>query len=162
MISKEQLCGTWELESWMIGYSDREEFTYPFGEDPQGLLLYTDDGWMSASICRAGRAPLSADVSFRKLPAADRAAAFTSYFHYAGRYRVEHGDVIHAIAQSLNPNMVGTEQLRHAELDGQTLVLSGKDEVGGTTRFHSLVWHRLAAAPATAELNEVIDIQVSS
>jgi hypothetical protein len=41
MISKEQLCGTWELESWTIGYSDRDEFTYPYGDDPQGLLLYT-------------------------------------------------------------------------------------------------------------------------
>ncbi len=65
MISKEQLSGTWELESWTIGYADRDDFSYPYGEDPQGLLLYTGDGWMSASICRAGRAPLPADVSFR-------------------------------------------------------------------------------------------------
>jgi len=164
MISKEQLCGTWGLESWTIGYSDRDEFTYPYGEDPQGLLLYTDDGWMSASICRSGRAALSAEVSFRKLPEADKAAAFSSYFHYAGRYRVEDGDVIHEVVQSLNPNMAGTAQLRHAELDGKTLVLSGKDEIGGTTRFHSLVWHRLAAATTTAtdEVTDIIDIQVSS
>lgn len=164
MISKEQLCGTWDLESWTIGYSDRDDFTYPYGEDPQGLLLYTGDGWMSASICRSGRAGLPAEASFRKLPEADRAAAFSSYFHYAGRYRVVDGDVIHDVAQSLNPNMAGTAQLRHAELDGQTLVLSGKDEVGGATRFHSLVWHRLAAAETTAsaEVTEVIEIQVSS
>jgi hypothetical protein len=118
---------------------------------------------MSASICRAGRALLPADVSFRALPDTDRAAAFSSYFHYAGRYQVQDADVIHAVALSLNPNMVGTEQLRHAELDGQTLVLSGKDEVGGTTRFHSLVWHRLAVAENTevTEVNEVIDIQIS-
>ena len=52
------------------------------------------------------------------------------------------GDVIHSVRQSLNPNFPGSEQLRHAELDGQTLVLSGKDEVGGVIRFHSLVWHK--------------------
>ncbi len=155
MISKEQLSGTWELESWTIGYSDRDDFSYPYGEDPQGLLLYTEDGWMSASICRTDRALLPGDVSFRKLPEAARAAAFSSYFHYAGRYRVVDGDVIHEITQSLNPNMAGTEQLRHAELDGQTLVLSGKDQVGKTTRFHSLVWHRQAVA-------EEIDIQFSN
>ena len=56
-----------------------------------------------------------------------KAAAFSSYFHYAGRYRVVDGDVIHYVTQSLNPNFPGSEQLRHAELDGQTLVLSGKD-----------------------------------
>ncbi len=64
--------------------------------------------------------------------------------------------MIHLVTQSLNPNMAGTEQLRHAELDGQTLVLSGKDQVGNTTRFHSLVWHRKAAA----EADVVIDIDI--
>jgi len=146
MISKAELNGTWQLESWTIGYSDRDDFTYPYGEDPQGLLLYTDDGWMSASICRKKRALLPQDVSFRKLPDELRAEAFASYFHYAGRYRVVEGDVVHYVTQSLNPNFPGTEQLRHAELDGQTLVLSGKDQVGEITRFHSLVWHKLNAA----------------
>jgi hypothetical protein len=153
MISNEELNGTWQLESWTIGYSDRDDFTNPYGEDPQGLLLYTNDGWMSASICRKERALLPRDVSFRKLPDETRAGAFSSYFHYAGRYRVVEGDVIHYVTQSLNPNFPGTEQLRHAELDGQTLVLSGKDKVGEITRFHSLVWHKL---PATEE-HEVID-----
>lgn len=146
MISKEDLHGAWKLEAWTIGYSDREEFSYPYGENPQGLLMYTQDGWMSASICRSDRQPLPEDVNFRKLPDALKAAAFSSYFHYAGRYRLVEGDVIHQVSQSLNPNFPGTEQLRHAELDGQTLVLSGKDEVGGVTRFHSLVWHKMPAA----------------
>ena len=153
MISKEDLIGSWHLESWTIGYSDREDFTYPYGEEPEGLLLYATDGWMSASIARAGREALPEDVSYRKLPDAVKAGAFSSYFHYAGRYRVVDGDVIHQVTQSLNPNFPGTEQLRHAELDGQTLVLSGKDQVGDVIRFHSLVWHKL---PPTEE-REVID-----
>ncbi len=147
MISKEDLLGCWQLESWAIGYSDREDFTYPYGEEPVGLLLYTNDGWMSASIARPERAALPEDVSYRKLSDEVKAGAFTSYFHYAGRYRVADGDVVHQVTQSLNPNFPGTEQLRHAELDGQTLVLSGKDQVGGATRFHSLVWHRADATP---------------
>ena len=147
MISKDDLIGTWQLESWTIGYTDRDEFTYPYGEEPQGLLVYSTDGWMSASINRPGRALLPEDVSYRKLPDALKAQAFSSYFHYAGRYRVADGDVIHYVTQSLNPNFPGTEQLRHAELDGHTLVLSGKDQVGGATRFHSLVWHRAGSTP---------------
>jgi hypothetical protein len=143
MISKDDLIGTWQLESWAIGYADSEEFTYPYGEEPQGLLLYSNDGWMSASIARPGRALLPEDVSYRKLPDALKAEAFSSYFHYAGRYQVVDGDVVHYVTQSLNPNFPGTEQLRHAELDGHTLVLSGKDEVSGAKRFHSLVWHRV-------------------
>ncbi len=142
MISEDQLHGAWQLESWTVGYSDRDEFSYPYGEDPHGLLLYTPDGWMSASISRRERQLMPDGVSPRQLPADAKADAFASYFHYAGRYRVHEGDVIHYVSQSLNPNFPGTEQLRHAELDGQTLVLSGKDSVGEVIRFHSLVWHR--------------------
>jgi hypothetical protein len=145
-ISKNDLIGTWQLQSWTVGYADRDDFSYPFGEEPEGLLLYSNDGWMSASIGVPGRERLSENVSYRKIPDTVKAAAFSSYFHYAGRYQVVEGDVIHYVIQSLNPNFPGSEQLRHAELDGQTLVLSGKDEVGGVTRFHSLVWHRAEAA----------------
>lgn len=142
MISKDDLLGAWQLESWTIGYSDRDDFSYPYGEDPQGLLMYTSDGWMSASISRRKRDVFPEDVNFRKLPDELKAAAFSSYFHYAGRFQEVEGDVIHYVSQSLNPNFPGSEQLRHAELDGQTLVLSGKDQVGEVTRFHSLVWHK--------------------
>ncbi len=143
MITKDDLVGTWKLESWTIGYSDRDDFSYPFGEDPQGLLMYSAEGWMSASIARRERAPFPDAENFRKLSDDLKAGAFSSYFHYAGRYQVANGDVTHYVSQSLNPNFPGTEQLRHAELDGHTLVLSGKDQVGDVTRFHSLVWHRI-------------------
>ena len=39
MISKEDLQGSWHLESWTIGYSDRDDFTYPYGEDPEDRNL---------------------------------------------------------------------------------------------------------------------------
>jgi Lipocalin-like domain len=151
MISKDDLLGAWKLESWTIGYSDRDDFSYPYGEEPQGLLVYTADGWMSASISRPDRQLLPEGVSPRKAGAEVLSEAYQSYFHYAGPYEVDGGDVIHYVSQSLNPNFVGSRQLRHAELDGQTLVLSGKDTAGEVTRFHSLVWHRVAA-PVTGEV----------
>ena len=149
MISADDLVGSWQLESWTTGYSDRDELTYPFGEDPQGLLIYSADGWMSAAISRSGRAPFPPGQSPRQAPMEQQAAAYRSYFHYAGRYRIEGGDVIHYVTLGLNPDFPGTEQLRHAELDGHTLALSGKDRVGEVTRFHALVWHRMGP-PASA------------
>jgi hypothetical protein len=142
-MTKEDLVGSWTLESWTIGYSDRDTFSFPFGEEPEGLLIYAADGWMSAAISRRGRSPLPEGISPRSVPPDVQAAAYVSYFHYAGRYSVEGNDVIHHVTLSLNPNFVHSEQLRHAELDGQTLVLSGKDQAGEVTRFHSLVWHRV-------------------
>ncbi|MFT7175357.1 MAG: hypothetical protein ACJAUG_001358, partial [Halioglobus sp.] len=41
MINKQDLVGSWQLESWTIGYSDRDSFSYPYGENPQGLLMYS-------------------------------------------------------------------------------------------------------------------------
>ena len=146
MITKQELVGSWQLESWTIGYSNRDDFSYPYGENPQGLLMYSEDGWMSAAINRPDRSLFPADVSPRSVPQEAIVGAYSSYFHYAGRYRVSEGDVVHYVSQSLYPNFPGTEQLRHAELDGSTLVLSGKDQAGEVTRFHSLVWHRVPAA----------------
>ena len=77
MIEKEDLIGTWTLESWTIGYSDRDEFTYPYGEDPRGVLIYGADGWMSVCVARREREGLPQDVSFRKLPDSLKAAAFS-------------------------------------------------------------------------------------
>lgn len=145
MITKEDIVGAWQLESWTIGYSNRDDFSYPFGENPQGLLMYSDDGWMSAAINRADRGRFPEDVSPRSVSQEAVVAAYNSYFHYAGRYRIIGGDIIHYVIQSLNLNFPGTEQLRHAELDGSTLVLSGKDQAADVTRFHSLVWHRVSA-----------------
>lgn len=146
MIDKADLLGTWQLEAWTIGYEGREDVSFPFGEDPVGLLIYSQDDWMSASISRRVRSELPADTPFRRIDADLLAEAFRDYFHYAGRYRVSDNDVTHYVTQSLNPNFVGSEQLRHVEIDGDTLVLSGRDEASGVTRFHQLVWHRLGAA----------------
>ena len=145
MLEKSDLLGAWQLESWSIGHENRDEVTYPFGDDPVGLLLYTADDWMSASISRRERPPLPDNVAFRSIPESSLAVAYRDYFHYAGRFRVTGDDVTHYVTQSLNPGFVGSEQLRHVELDGSTLVLSGREEVGGRARFHQLVWHKLSA-----------------
>ncbi|MFT6286641.1 MAG: hypothetical protein ACJA09_001391 [Alcanivorax sp.] len=146
MITKQDLVGSWALESWSISYSDRQEVSAPYGENPQGLLLYSEEGWMSAAINREDRARFPDGVSPRAMPPEPLAEAYGSYFHYAGRYRVSGGDIIHTVAQSLNPNFPGSEQLRHAELNSHILVLRGEDQAGGTTRSHALAWRRLPAA----------------
>lgn len=145
------LTGNWRLLRWEIGYGDGRKPSYPYGEAATGLLLYTTDGWMSACVVRAGRRPLSSD-SVRSAPEAERLAAFESYFHYAGRYHVRSGEggrqqVVHAVEQSLNPNFVGTPQVRNMDFDEEgRLTLSASDTVPGSdvARHHRLVWERLA------------------
>lgn len=142
------LAGSWELIRWEISFEDDRPSRLPFGPDATGLLLYTEDGSMSAIIERAGRAPLSSD-SPRSAPQAERLAAFESCFVYAGSYALKRRDdvleVVHRVTHSLNPGFRGSEQIRRAVFaDDGTLTLSARDrEPGsGVSRSHRLIWRR--------------------
>lgn len=140
--SRKDIEGSWRLRSWEIRSGGGRGVTAPFGDCPEGLLVYTPDGWMSATVCRGDRAPLPADSSPRKVDEHLIAEAYRSYFHYAGPYRVEAGSVVHTVRYSLNPNFVGTEQFRKIRIDGPLLTLTGIDRAGNTERHHELVWQR--------------------
>ncbi len=147
--SDTRLLGTWHLVRWEIGYSDGRPATFPFGPDATGLIQYTGDGGMAAAISRSGRPRLSGE-STRHVPEAERLAAFESYFSYAGRFHTRTRDgrlqVVHEVLQSLNPNFLGTEQVRNVDFDADgRLTLSADDPLPGqpgVTRHHRLHWER--------------------
>ncbi len=145
------LLGSWQLRRWEIAYSDGRALTLPYGDAAVGLIVYAADGFMSASIARAGRSPLSSE-SVRSAPEAERLAAFESYFHYAGPYVLTRDAalptglrVAHHVTMALNPNFVGSVQHRDVAFaaDGM-LTLSASDRLPGTevARHHRLQWVR--------------------
>ena len=142
------LQGVWHLQRWEISYDDGRASTYPFGPDATGLIQYTHDGGMAACIARKERPRLSSD-SVRSASPAEQIAAFESFFQYAGTYDTRLLDgrpqVIHHVTHSLNPNFVGSQQIRNVALatDG-TLTLSASDPVPGSNslRHHRLIWRR--------------------
>lgn len=142
------LLGTWHLVRWEITYGDGRAPSLPYGAEATGMICYTGDGSMSACIARSGRTRLSSD-SVRSAPVAERLAAFESFFQYAGPYVIQgepgKQQVVHTVIHALNPNFVGTQQVRNMAFaaDGQ-LTLSASDTLPGTTtaRHHSLVWRR--------------------
>ena len=142
------LLGTWQLLRWEITYSDERAPSLPFGAEATGLILYANDGWMNACIARGGRTRLSSE-SVRSAPEGECLAAFESFFQYAGRYeiRTAHGQQqeVHSVTHSLNPNFVGTQQVRNMTFtpDGG-LTLSASDAVPRTevARHHRLIWAR--------------------
>ena len=147
------LLGTWHLVRWEIAYGDGRAATLPFGEQATGLISYTADGTMQACIARGDRQRLSS-ASMRSAPEAECLAAFESYFQYAGPYEIrgiagEQQQVVHHVTHSLNPNFVGTQQVRNMAFaaDGG-LTLSASDSVPGTdvARHHRLIWARGATA----------------
>jgi hypothetical protein len=142
------LVGAWLLQGWEIRFSDGRPSAWPFGEDATGLLVYSAEGWMNATIAAAGRKPLS-ESSVRQAPVAEQCEAFASYFNYAGRFRVRVVDdvpyVLHVVEHSLNPAFVGSEQLRRAEFDGlDRLTLCAEERTGSVIRMHRLAWQRVS------------------
>ena len=130
------LIGTWRLERWELVYEDGRPVECPLGEDAAGFLMYTGDGYVSASLARAGRPPLDRGDDGAK------ARAFDAYFGYAGCYEVRDGAVIHRIAIAPNPALTGVETLRNASLEGDRLILSGPDFSAASPRSHRIVWRR--------------------
>jgi hypothetical protein len=141
-LAPEQFVGTWSLVEWRIEYPDGR-VTHPFGRDAIGQLIYTADGQMAATVSAADRTSLG-QGSARNATASQKAGAFDGYFHYAGSWGIDGDTITHAVEFALNPDMVGTQQRRHAQFDGTAkLTLSAVDERDGeTTRRHTLEWVR--------------------
>jgi len=137
-----RLPGAWTLLSWKVYGPEGVLLSEPFGSHPVGLLQYTADGWMSAAIGNSNRPLLAAGTSPRRMPPERLADAYLSYFHYAGRWRIEGDAVIHSVTLSLNPNMVGTEQVRQMDFAGDRLTLTGIEPLAQGERRHVLLWQR--------------------
>ena len=140
-LSAQDLVGGWTFVEWSIALPDGKT-SRPFQPDPSGMVVYSADGMMSAVIQAGDRRPF-ADANIRRLSSQIKAEAFDSYFHYAGTWSIRDNSVVHVVTASLNPNFLGTEQVRFVHLADGTLTLSADELITGRyTRHHRLVWRR--------------------
>jgi hypothetical protein len=138
-----RLLGAWRLVSWRIG-DESGRIDEPLGPHPTGLLVYTADGFMSASLMASARKDFAGGDPLRGTPE-ECAAAMRGFHSYSGRYRIEEGRVIHSVEIALCPNLVGTEQIRFFNLEGDRLVLSTPPlKRAGVIGIANLVWQRAA------------------
>jgi hypothetical protein len=56
---RDQLVGAWELTSFIERDIATGVENHPFGKHPQGLILYTPDGYVSAQLQRPERPPFA-------------------------------------------------------------------------------------------------------
>jgi len=113
--------GSWRLSAWRR-IDAQGAVTYPLGPDATGLLVYTADGHMIVQMASANRPALAiSDPLGGK--AQDRAAAYSTFLAYFGRYEVEGQSIIHHVEACLYPNWSNTEQERSFICDGTHLVL---------------------------------------
>lgn len=134
--------GTWRMLSLETRTADGD-IKYPLGRDAIGYLIYTADGYMSASLMRDGRRN-HADGDRRGGTVEEKLAAAESYISYCGRYEVGEDRVIHHVEVADIPNLVGTSQERFFKLSHGRLSLSTPPTLfeGKQVTGH-LVWERV-------------------
>ena len=140
------LIGTWKLVDWTVAM-DGSRTVRPFRGKATGLITYTDEGRMVASLMKADR-PLIGTKSFNEATALERASAAAGYLSYAGSYDVVDDQVHHHVELSLFPDWVGGTQIRHIDWirneDGTTdLELSDLGVGTDRTSTIHLRWHRI-------------------
>ena len=142
---RDQLVGAWQLVRFTERNVETGAENFPFGEYPLGLILYTSDGYMSAQLQSADRAPFAERDLLRATPE-EYAAAGRSYVAYSGRFFVDETkqSLSHEMAVSFFPNWSGQRQVRLVKIDGDVLQLStdGPQRFNGALKTATLTWKR--------------------
>jgi len=134
------LIGTWKLISFELQRASGEVLR-PYGDDAQGIVIYSETGHFSAQVTRADRANNSAAAPEQN--GAD-CKGFISYFG-PYEYHGDEGFVLHHVAGSLFPAWEGQTQQRFVELAGDRLTLRTPPTVwsGGEKVIGILSWERI-------------------
>ena len=133
-LNRNDLIGVWTLEGTFIE-DEQGNQTPAYGENPQGCIMYSADGYMTAMTGRGDR----------HLPAegasdAEKAAAFDSFMTYAGRWTLQGNVVAHHIEYATDPNWVGTTRERTIDYQGDRMVFSGLSGDGSSRAV--IIWRR--------------------
>jgi hypothetical protein len=138
-----KLLGTWRLVSASSTDVAGAQIEPPYGTNPVGFLIYTDDGRVSALISFSGRKTLNLGAKGPAL-VEEQAEAFKTFLAYAGRYRLSGDKVIHSIEISSIQNYVNKELVRSVKFQGnQIVLLTPPTMVNGKIQTIELVWERV-------------------
>ena len=147
-----QLVGVWTLVAYTDEYPGGED-THPFSPQPQGFLIYTTDGFVSAQLMKPGRSAFHSSDWHHGTPEEYRESG-SGFIAYCGRYEVdeEKGTVTHIPSVALLPNLIQGRQVRSIDLHGDRLTLraAGTPIINGIPITSRLDWKRATPNIAAA------------
>jgi len=130
-----RLTGVWTL----VGYAHQQvgfEDTYPLGLQPEGFLIYTPEGFVSAQLMKPGRTPFQSTDWHEGTPDEYKESG-SGYIAYCGVFEVdeENETVTHIPSVALLPNLIHGRQLRLVTVNGENLTLrtASSPEANGVT-----------------------------
>jgi lipocalin-like protein len=137
-ISPRDLAGSWKLVSIKTEIADTKEIVDIFGPDPLGYGVFTVDGRWIVIITASGLSEPDNDQQ--------RATTYDALGAYSGRYMLTGNQLTIKVDVASNPGVIGREQIRFAELDGDRLVLTTPRDrlrrLQGREGIGIVVWER--------------------
>jgi len=105
---REQLIGAWKLLSYVETPVDGSPKRFPMGENAQGIIMYTPDGYMSAQLMTPGRRQFASGDWFKGTPQ-EYSEEGGGYIAYSGPFHVDEAKqaLTHSMAVSLYPGWIG-------------------------------------------------------
>ncbi|MEM6361972.1 MAG: lipocalin-like domain-containing protein [Bacteroidota bacterium] len=118
-----EIRGTWKLASWIYKDAKGNEVVY-YHENPCGILIYDNAGYMHVQIHKPNRVIFSKNDHFDGL-VDEIIPAYQSYLAYYGKYSLEEPNtMVHEVEGSLFPNWQDNVQRRFAEINNDKLTLT--------------------------------------
>ena len=136
--------GYWKLLKWQT-LIDHGSPNFPFGENAQGQLLYTDKNKVYATLMRPDRPDFEIPY-LSKGTAIEQKKAIEGYISYSGNFEITKDTVSHHVAFSLLPNWIGktlervyefSPDFNHLKLSTMPIVTSKGHQV-----IQELFWER--------------------
>ena len=118
--------------------------SYPYGDKPEGQLIYDGHGNFSGQIAGSGRPAFETGNLLKGTPEEIK-TAFEGYIAYYGTYEVDEskGQVTHHVQSALFPNWIGDIQTRNFEFEGKKLRLNTQPIKGSRADLtNTLLWER--------------------
>ena len=141
---RSKVVGAWRMKAY-VEIDDAGSLNYPFGDKPDGFIIYTVDGYMSAQIQKNGRKLFTDNDMFRGTSEEYKEEA-SGYLAYSGRFFVDeiNKKITHEMAVSLFPNWLGNKQNRLIRIEGNILHLEtdGPQMFNGKMKVAKITWER--------------------
>jgi hypothetical protein len=148
-----RLTGVWTLVSYTQQQSGNED-THPFGPKPEGFLIYTADGFVSAQLMKPGRTLFQSADWLAGTPEEYQESG-SGYIAYCGVFEVdeERETVTHIPSVALLPNLIHRNQLRSLTLTSEDLTLRTANAANGSLVTSVLDWKKVTIVRHTARDN---------
>jgi hypothetical protein len=139
----QSIVGTWTLRSFSELDVQTNAISFPMGDRPKAIVIYTADGHVATIFTATGRAapagPRPTDSEAIQL--------FRTMVAFAGRYEIAGGELIYHPEITWNEAWNGTRQVRTFELSVDLLKISSApaaSALGRAQTIMTMTWERAA------------------